>query len=87
MTKKEFLAASVLAVLVTGLSFFVLRSECPGCPDALDYRGWPLFYYQTGGLVPPYERWLPLIFLFDFLFWFAVWAVGWWVVKKLKIKS
>lgn len=89
--RRELLIILILAGLVTGFTFLVERSNCPGprCEDALYYRGWPQTYFETGGFAG-ITHWLLLNFLLDFFFWFIVLVGGLWawkfVLKKSRIK-
>ena len=93
--KKELLIILILAVLVTGLSWFYVAR--PFALDALiTKRGWLLAYWShtiggydfgTGYLpsLPSRWNWLPMVV--DFLFWFVVLAVEWWVVTRISWKN
>lgn len=81
--QRELSIILILAGLITLLTLFLSRADCPGCPDALYYQGWPLAFLQTGGFAG-ISRWIPLNLLFDLLFWVVVLAAGWWVIKKFK---
>ena len=93
------LAAIVTAstlLLNSGKCFLGISSVC----YVTHCRGWPLGFYAfytadpsllkfcTG--TPPHSEfiWIFLLFfLVDFLFWFLVLTVGWWMVKKLTNKK
>lgn len=98
--KKELVSILILAVLVTlGSALSVVKDpeEVLRCQWVLDcspwnYGGLPLRWLKFGlygGGVPvgiAYNvNWTSA--LLDLAFWFAIMVAGWWVVKKLKIKS
>lgn len=98
MKPKEILIILVLAVLVTGGSWFCSRGErCvlerfPGSWGlCLESRGWPSVFWQGSISL---SNCFSLIkglqlrgLLLDFLFWFLVLAAGWWMANKLKMKK
>ncbi len=83
MKKKEFLIIFVLAILITGGSWFYFRDE--GCLIypwgaskgifCRESRGWPLVFWQS--------KIKPFMLLTDCLFWFLVLVIGWLVIKKI----
>jgi len=76
--KKEILVILLLAGLIAiFFGYFI------GFP--LQITEPVLCIQMIGARCSPKIHWINT--LLDFLFWFVVWAVGWWVVKKLKIKS
>jgi len=92
MKKKELLIILILAVLVTAGSCIPLLIKAEfacGWPLPISRRMKEGIYiddFEFGGGYYDLE-FAGLPFVVDFLFWFVVLAVGWWVVKKLKGKS
>lgn len=85
MKKKEVLIIFVLAVLVTGGSWFYCREVTipVGGFGLIEQRvcGWPLWYwYETKGSFGFVGAFL------DFLFWLLVIFGVWWVVKWVRGK-
>ncbi len=89
MKKKELLIIFVLAILVTGGSWFWevvtvgLRND-HGFPLKFYWREWggrsgPLIF-STDLII----HWNCLYLLLNSVFWFLIFVGGWWVVGKLK---
>ncbi|MBL7170291.1 MAG: hypothetical protein ISS48_04685 [Candidatus Aenigmarchaeota archaeon] len=89
MKKKELLIIFVLAVLVTGLSWFFPR-EFKG-EHGFPFRfSWGEWGGRSGPLIYSVDyiiKWSWQNLLLNLLFWFLVLAVGWWIIKKLKTKK
>lgn len=84
--KKEFLIILVLAVLVTGLSWFYVpdsvcgfKTDCNRGINPTTYHGWPL-RFMTHSLYSGTQIETQNLLL-DFIFWFLVLAGGWWMFK------
>lgn len=98
MKKKELLIIFLLAVLVTGLSWFVTRPSNLAClPSVIPFanycimirlpthadRGYPVPYWKDAADRYPIQI-TPLNFFVDFLFWFLALAGGWWMVRRVR---
>lgn len=79
--KKEVFIIFALGVLITWASSFIARPGCGNFPDALCAGGWPLVFHRVGGVMGINE-WYWFNLILDFLFWFLVLTIGWWIVKK-----
>lgn len=93
MKKKELLIIFILAVLITGASWFWSRYLDLGFWGRVFVKGWPLPYwfdnYHYTSRKPLYAIQFSHVILFiDFLFWFLVLVSGRWIFKnKNRLKA
>jgi len=84
--KQEILISFLLAVLVTGLTWWLT----PYATGPHPFRRSPLPYYGSWaisgyGHSAPEMVW-PFV-IFDFFFWFLVLATGWWSIERLNVRN
>lgn len=79
-------ANGIVALLITGGTYFISQPGCGNFPDALCTGGWPLVYRRVGGILG-FNDWYWFNLLLDLVFWFIVSTTLFLLLARLKHRA